>query len=206
LRKPVAKQIYLATGLCMLVGYARVSKSETQDTTAQVDALRVAGCERIFQEAASGGRWDRPELLRMVEHLRAGDVVVVWKLDRLSRSLKDLLNILDRVERAGATFRSLTEAVDTSGPSGRMMMQMLGSFAEFERAIVKERTNEGLKAARARGNAGGRKPKLSPTQQREITEMLAAGRSAADLARLFRVHRATISRMMSKAAVAEGNP
>jgi DNA invertase Pin-like site-specific DNA recombinase len=190
----------------MLVGYARVFKSETQDTAAQVDALKIAGCERIFQEAASGGRWERPQLNQMIDHLRANDVVIVWKLDRLSRSLKDLLNILDRVERAGATFRSLTEAVDTSGPAGRMMMQMLGSFAEFERAMVKERTNEGLKAARARGNAGGRKPKLSPTQQREITEMLAAGRSAADLARLFRVHRATISRMITKASVTESNP
>ena len=185
----------------MLIGYARVSKSEAQDTTAQVDALKAGGCERIFQEAASGGRWDRPELHRMIDQLRNGDVVVVWKLDRLSRSLKDLLHILEKIEVAGARFRSVTEAIDTSGPAGRMMMQMLGSFAEFERAMVRERTNEGLKAARARGNAGGRKPKLSPDQKREITEMLAAGRSAADLARLFKVHRATIGRMAAKAVV-----
>ena len=185
----------------MLIGYARVSKSEAQDTTAQVDALKASGCERIFQEAASGGRWDRPELHRMIDQLRDGDVVVVWKLDRLSRSLKDLLHILEKIEVAGARFRSVTEAIDTSGPAGRMMMQMLGSFAEFERAMVRERTNEGLKAARARGNAGGRKPKLSPDQKREITEMLAAGRSAADLARLFKVHRATIGRMAAKAVV-----
>ncbi|MCE2892645.1 MAG: recombinase family protein [Aquidulcibacter sp.] len=183
----------------MLVGYARVSKTETQDTTAQVDALKASGCERIFHEAASGGRWDRPELTAMIDHLRSGDVVVVWKLDRLSRCLKDLLGILEKIEKAGAGFRSLTEAIDTSGAAGRMMMQMLGSFAEFERAMVKERTNEGLKAARVRGNAGGRKRKLSPTQQREIMEMLAAGRSAADLARLFRVHRSTISRMIAQA-------
>ncbi len=182
----------------MLIGYARVSKSEGQDTTAQVDALRAAGCDRIFKEAGSGGRWDRPELKRMIDQLRDGDVVVVWKLDRLTRSLKDLLHILEKIEKEGARFRSITESVDTSGPAGRMMMQMLGSFAEFERALVRERTNEGLKAARVRGNAGGRRPKLSPTQKAEIIEMLAAGRSAADLARLFRVHRATISRMSTK--------
>ena len=110
----------------MLLGYARVSKAEGQDTAAQVTALTGAGCQRVFQEAASGGRWDRPELHRLLDQLRPGDVVVVWKLDRLSRSLKDLLQILERIERAGAAFRSLTEAVDTGGPAGRMMMQMLG--------------------------------------------------------------------------------
>src|ERR687883_980675 len=170
-------------------GDARVSKSDDQDPAAQVRALEAAGCRKVLQEAASGGRWDRPELHRLLDQLRAGDVVVVWKLDRLSRSLKDLLHILEKTEAAGANFRSLTEAIDTSGPAGRMMMQMLGSFAEFERAMVRERTRAGLKAARDRGRKGGRRPKLTSEQKGEIVEMLAAGRPAVDLARLFLVHR-----------------
>src|SRR4051795_13719403 len=120
----------------MLLGYARVSKSDdSQDTAGQVSALKSAGCKRVFEDKASGGRWDRPELHRLLDQLRTGDTLVVWKLDRLSRSVKDLLHILERVEARGARCRSLTEAVDTSGPAGRMLMQMLGSFAEFERAM-----------------------------------------------------------------------
>jgi len=129
----------------------------------------------------------------------SGDVLTVWKLDRLSRSLKDLLLILDRVDKAGAGFRSLTENIDSTTASGRMMMQMLGAFAEFERAMVRERTQAGLRSARAQGRHGGRQPKLSPQQQTEVLSMLTAGRSAADVARLFRVHRATISRIASSA-------
>ncbi len=108
----------------------------------------LLSCARVYEDTASGGRWDRPELHRLLDHLRDGDMLVVWKLDRLSRSLKDLLHILDRVDAQEASFRSLTEAIDTSGPAGRMMMQMLGCFAEFERAMLQERTRAGLKAAR----------------------------------------------------------
>ena len=190
----------------MLLGYARVSKSDdSQDTAAQVSALKSVGCKRVFEDKASGGRWDRPELHRLLDQLRAGDTLVVWKLDRLSRSLKDLLHILERVEAVGARFRSLTEAIDTSGPAGRMLMQMLGSFAEFERAMVRERTRAGLKAAAARGRKGGRQPKLTPEQKTEILDGLGSGRtSAADLARLFRVHRTTISRLAAQVRVAPG--
>ena len=190
----------------MLLGYARVSKSDdSQDTAAQVSALKSAGCKRVFEDKASGGRWDRPELHRLLDQLRAGDTLVVWKLDRLSRSLKDLLHILEKVEAVGARFRSLTEAIDTSGPAGRMLMQMLGSFAEFERAMVRERTRAGLKAAAARGRKGGRQPKLTPEQKAEILDGLGSGRkSAADLARLFRVHRATISRLAAQKRVTSG--
>src|SRR3954468_10351090 len=139
----------------MLLGYARVSKSDdSQDTAAQVSALKSAGCKRVFEDKASGGRWDRPELHRLLDQLRDGDTLVVWKLDRLSRSLKDLLHILERVEAVGARFRSLTEAIDTAGPAGRMLMQMLGSFAEFERAMVRERTRAGLKGSRGAGPEG----------------------------------------------------
>jgi DNA invertase Pin-like site-specific DNA recombinase len=183
----------------MLLGYARVSKADDQDTAAQVSAMKAAGCARVYEEKASGGRWDRPQLHRMLDHLRDGDVVVVWKLDRLSRSLKDLLHILEKIDAAGANFRSLTETIDTSGPAGRMMMQMLGSFAEFERAMVRERTRAGLKTARERGRKGGRRPKLMGQQRTEILAMLAAGRAAAEIARIFRVHRATISRIAAEA-------
>src|SRR3954465_1223121 len=191
----------------MPLGYARVSKSDdTQDTAAQVSALKSAGCNRVFEDKASGGRWDRPELHRLLDQLRTGDTLIVWKLDRLSRSLKDLLHILERVEARGARFRSLTEAIDTAGPAGRMRMQMLGSFAEFERAMVRERTRAGLKAAAARGRKGGRQPKLTPEQKAEILDGLGSGRkSAADLARLFRVHRTTISRLAAQARVTPGD-
>ena len=174
MQNPVANVSSLATGKydtdpCSSA--TQVSKSDDiQDTAAQVSALKSAGCKRVFEDKASGGRWDRPELHRLLDQLRAGDTLVVWKLDRLSRSLKDLLHILEKVEAVGARFRSLTEAIDTSGPAGRMLMQMLGSFAEFERAMVRERTRAGLKAAAARGRKGGRQPKLTPEQKAEILD------------------------------------
>ena len=123
----------------MLIGYARVSTND-QETAAQVAALKAAGCERIYREKASGGRWDRPELHRLLDQLREDDVLVVWKLDRLSRSLRDVLTIMERLTEGKAGFRSLTEAIDTTTPAGRMMMQMVGAFAEFERAMLRERT------------------------------------------------------------------
>src|SRR5512144_117509 len=123
----------------------------------QLTALKRAGCARLFEEAASGGRWDRPVLQELMRQLRLGDVVVVWKLDRLSRSLKDLLHLMERIEAAGAGFRSLTEAIDTTTPAGRMMMQMVGAFAEFERAMIRERTSAGLAQARTEGRIGGRR-------------------------------------------------
>ena len=150
----------------MLIGYARVS-TQDQDATAQIAALKTAGCERVFQDKASGGRWDRPELHRLLGQLRKGDVLVVWKLDRLSRALKDVLALMEKVAQAGAGFRSLTEAIDTTSPGGRMMMQIVGTFAEFERAMLRERTRNGLDAARQQGRIGGRRPKLKTHQQQE---------------------------------------
>jgi DNA invertase Pin-like site-specific DNA recombinase len=118
------------------LGYARVSKGDEQNNLLQAKALRAAGCRRVFEEVASGGRWDRPELHRMLDHLRAGDTVVVWKLDRLSRSLKDVLHIMERIAQAGAGFQSITENIDTTTPAGRMMMQMIGSFADDAESVV----------------------------------------------------------------------
>ena len=182
----------------MLIGYARVSSNE-QDTAAQVAALKSSGCELIFREKASGGRWDRPELQKLLGQVRKGDVLVVWKLDRLSRSLRDLLTIMERLQESKAGFRSLTEAVDTTTPAGRMMMQMVGSFAEFERAMLKERTKAGLDLARKEGRVGGRPPKLKPQQQKEIVRIVTNGKkTAADAARLFGVHPATVSRLLRR--------
>ena len=176
----------------MLIGYARVS-TDDQDTAAQVAALKAGGCERIYREKASGGRWDRPDQHRLLDQMRKGDVLVVWKLDRLSRSLRDVLTIMERLRDSGAGFRSLTEAIDTTTAAGRMMMQMVGVFAEFERAMLKERTKAGLDAAREEGRIGGRRPKLSERQQAEVRKMVAKGdKTAADAARLFKVHPAPL--------------
>jgi DNA invertase Pin-like site-specific DNA recombinase len=183
----------------LLLGYARVSKADDQDNAAQVKALRLAGCKRVFEEKASGGRWDRPQLHNALEQLREGDVLVVWKLDRLSRSLKDLLQIMEKISDAGAGFRSITEAVDTTTSAGRMLMQMLGSFAEFERSMVRERTRAGLAAARDRGARLGRPAKLSAHQQQEVIKAVRDGsKTAADAARLFGLHRSNITRLLER--------
>jgi len=183
----------------VLLGYARVSKGDEQSNAVQAKALRAAGCRRIFEEAASGGRWDRPELHRMLDQLRAGDVVVVWKLDRLSRSLKDVLHIMERIGDAGAGFRSITEAINTTTPAGRMMMQMIGSFAEFERAMIRERTSAGIAAARAEGRVGGRRKKLDAAKRLEIAESVITGRkSGAEMARLYNISQQTVSRIVAQ--------
>jgi len=187
----------------MLIGYARVSKLDQQDNHAQVQELKRTGCKRIYQENASGGRWDRPELHKALEQLREDDVLVVWKIDRLSRSLKDMLIILEKITDAGAGFRSLTEHIDTTTPAGRMLLQMLGAFAEFERSMVRERTRLGLQAARERGRVGGRLPKLTVHQRAEAIKMVESGnKTGAEVARLFRVHRSSISRLISQSRIA----
>jgi DNA invertase Pin-like site-specific DNA recombinase len=184
--------------MIMRIGYARVSTHE-QDNSAQIAALQAAGCQRVFEEKASSGRWDRPELLRLLDQLRDGDMVVVWKLDRLSRSLKDLLGLLEKIQTAGAGFLSLTEAIDTTTAAGRMMMHIVGSFAEFERAMLRERTRNGLLAARNDGRIGGRRPKLTPRQQQEIVHLVRIGQTtAADAARLFNVHPSTVARLLAR--------
>ena len=183
----------------MLIGYARVSKGDDQSNALQAKALKAAGCQRVFEEAASGGRWDRPILHDMLRQLRDGDVVVVWKLDRLSRSLKDLLHLMERIKEADAGFRSLTESIDTTTPAGRMMMQMVGSFAEFERAMIRERTSAGLALARAEGRVGGRRRKLTERQRGEIAESVLSGRkSAAEMARLYSISQPTVSRIVAE--------
>ncbi|MDZ5645734.1 recombinase family protein [Nitrospirillum sp. BR 11828] len=183
----------------MLIGYARVSKGDDQGDALQLRALKEAGCGRIFTEAISSGRWDRPELHRLIDQLRPGDVVVVWKLDRLSRSLKDLLHLIDRITRADAGFRSLTEAIETTSPAGRMLMRMVTSFADFERAMIQERTSAGLATARAEGRVGGRRKKLDAAKRREIAESVLSGRkTGAEMARLHHVSQPTVSRIVAE--------
>jgi DNA invertase Pin-like site-specific DNA recombinase len=197
-KRAFAKGTKSASGGALL-GYARVSRGDEQNNLLQAKALRAAGCRRVFEEVASGGRWDRPELHRMLDHLREGDTVVVWKLDRLSRSLKDVLHIMERIAQAGAGFLSITENIDTTTPAGRMMMQMVGAFAEFERAMIRERTSAGLAAARAEGRVGGRRKKLDAAKRREIAESVITGRkSGAEMARLYNVSQPTVSRIVAQ--------
>ena len=181
----------------MKVGYARISRGDDQTIRMQRDALRDAGCEKVYEETASGGRWDRPMLHRMLENLEESDVVVVWKLDRLSRSLRDLLVLLERFNEAGAGFLSLTEAIDTTTAGGRMMMQMLGAVAEFERAMISERTKAGIESARKRGHQPGRPSAHNALQREEIKRRVGSGEwSQAEAARLFDVDRSTICRLL----------
>ncbi len=183
----------------MVFGYSRISKGDDQNARLQLKAFQTAKVEKIFEETASGERWDRPSLHRLLDQLREGDVVVVWKLDRLSRSLKDLLVIMEHIDQAGAGFKSLTESIDTTTPAGRMMMQMVGAFAEFEREMIRERTKAGLDAARKEGRIGGRRPKLRQDQRKDVADNVLSGRkSGADMARLYNVSEATLARIVAQ--------
>jgi len=178
----------------MIIGYARVSTAD-QHLDGQIADLSGAGAERIWAEKVSGGGRSRPELDRLLDHLRAGDVVVVTKYDRLSRSLQDLLSIVDLIRARGAGFRSLAEDIDTTTPAGRLVFHVFASIAQFERERIAERTREGLAAARKRGRIGGRPPALSQERRTAVQRMRdEEGRSVAELARLFNVSPNTIRR------------
>jgi len=190
----------------MLIGYARVS-TEDQKTHAQTDALRAAGCDVIHEEKKSGGSMSRPILIAMLKSLRPGDEVIVYKLDRIARSLKDLLSIQERITDAGAHFRSLTEIMDTSSPPGRMIFQLLGAFAEFERELIRERTRVGLHAAMARGAKPGAPRGMNPAQESESLKMWITGKvTKSELARKFGVHISSIKRMIRRAGLGQQRP
>ena len=146
----------------MLVGYARVS-TQDQNPDLQLDALKKAGCEKVYIEKASGAQRDRPELKAAIDYMRAGDTLVVWKLDRLARSIKQLIETIDGLEQRDIGFKSLTETIDTTTSGGRLIFHIFAGLAEFERSIIRERTKAGLASARARGRLGGRPKKLSET-------------------------------------------
>lgn len=178
------------------IGYARVSE-EDQTTALQRDALEQARCAVIFEESASGGKRDRPVLRDLLDTLQEGDVLVVWKLDRLSRSLRDLLGFLEEIESKGARFQSLTEAIDTTTSAGRMVAHLIGVFAEFERSIIRERTRAGMKAAQKKGVHTGRPPRLSDAEIREIRAKVEREEwTIQHAAQRFGVHRSTIARAM----------
>lgn len=145
----------------MLVGYARVS-TQDQDPALQLDALKAAGCEKLFTEKASGAQRERPQLQAAIDYMREGDTLVIWKLDRLARSLKQLIETVESLAARGIGLRSLTEAIDTTTSGGKLIFHIFGALAEFERGVIRERTRAGLDAARARGRTGGRPPALSP--------------------------------------------
>lgn len=156
----------------MLVGYARVSTLD-QNADLQIDALRAAGCEKLFVEKASGAKPDRPELMAAINYVREGDTLVVWKLDRLARSLKQLIETVELLESRTIGMRSLTEAIDTTTSGGRLIFHIFGALAEFERSIIRERTRAGLDAARARGRKGGRPKAMSEADVKVAKAMLA---------------------------------
>ncbi|WP_395831872.1 recombinase family protein [Elstera sp.] len=154
----------------MLFGYARVS-TDDQNLHLQHDALRVAGCERVFEDRKSGAKAERPALTAVLDIMRAGDTLVVWRLDRLGRSLKDLIRLVETLEARKIGLRSLQEAIDTSSSGGRLVFHLFGALAEFERNLIRERTNAGLEAARARGRVGGRRKQLDPDKRRLAVQL-----------------------------------
>lgn len=177
------------------LGYARVS-TQDQHLSGQLEALRAAGAEKIYREKVSGVRANRPQLAKLMIKLQADDVVVVTKLDRLGRSTRELLELIDRIGKAGASFRSLGDPLwDTGSAQGRLLSTLLAAIAEFERELIRERTGEGRKRAKAAGVKFGRKPKLSPFQRAEAIKRRAAGERLVDIAKSYAVDISMISRL-----------
>jgi DNA invertase Pin-like site-specific DNA recombinase len=178
-----------------IIGYARVSTLD-QDLTGQVEKLREAGAARLYSEKISGVRADRPQLAKLMSDLRADDVVVVTKIDRLGRSTRELLDLIDRIGKTGAGFRSLGDPLfDTTTATGRLLSTMLAAIAEFERELIRERTGDGRKRAMVAGVKFGRKPKLTPFQRGEATRRRANGETLAVIAASYAVDISTISRL-----------
>lgn len=185
-----------------LIGYARVS-TDDQDAQLQRDALTAAGCSRIFEDKASGKNTDRPELAAVLDYLRPGDTLVVWKLDRFARSLIDLVTTVDILREQGIGFKVLTGAlanIDTGTPDGRLMLQVIGAMAEFERSLIKERTQAGLKAARVQGRIGGRPTVVNEDVLAVARARKAKGESVSAIAKALGVSRATLYRHLTESA------
>jgi DNA invertase Pin-like site-specific DNA recombinase len=168
------------------VGYARVSTAD-QDLALQLDALAAAGCVKVFEDRASGARADRPGLRTALDYAREGDVLVTWKLDRLGRSLPHLIETVAALERRGVGFRSLTEAIDTTTPGGRLVFHLFAALGQFERDLIRERTRAGLAAAAARGRTGGRRPVITEEKLRRAQALIAKGLGVRDAAVRLRV-------------------
>ena len=183
----------------MLIGYARVS-TDDQHLDLQRDALRNAGCERVFEDTASGAKAERVGLAALLAASRAGDTVVIWRLDRLGRSLKDLIALVEQLDAAGVGLRSVQENIDTASIGGRLVFHLFGALAEFERNLIRERTQAGLMAARARGHNGGRKKRLDPAK-REVALKLYHERkhTVVEICRMMGVGRSTLYNYLTEA-------
>lgn len=176
----------------MLIGYARVSTLD-QNPELQQDALLEAGCEKVFTDKITGTAARRPELDKLKEQLREGDTLVVWRLDRLGRSLKDLIEWVAYLEQIGVAFRSLQEAVDTTTSTGKLVFHMFAALAEFERNLIRERTQAGLAAARARGRKGGRAKALSAKQRKRVVELYTSKEvSVKEICAMFSISKPTL--------------
>jgi DNA invertase Pin-like site-specific DNA recombinase len=180
----------------MAFGYARVSTA-SQDEALQLDALEQAGCDRVFTDQASGATSNRPALDELLGMVRRGDTLVIWRLDRLGRSLRHLLEVVGDLEQRGVALRSLTESIDTSSPAGRLVFHTFGALAEFERDLIRERTKAGLAAARARGRVGGRPTVWTPEKREQARRMLEAGKDVSTIAKVLGVSRASVYRSRS---------
>src|SRR6266446_6811414 len=180
----------------MKIGYCLVS-TDDQNPALQLTALKRAGCRRIFTDKATGAHVKRPELAKCLKALKAGDVLIVWKLDRQGRSLHDLIGLLDDLKTRGVAFRSVTESIDTATPTGHAMWQMVGILAELERSLIQERTKAGRAAAQARGVKMGRKPLLSAQQVAHARKLREQGENPNDVARSLKVSRRTLYRALS---------
>jgi DNA invertase Pin-like site-specific DNA recombinase len=179
----------------MNIGYARVSTRD-QNLDLQLKALKKAACQKIFREKVSGVTRHRPELQRLLDQVRSGDTIIVWKLDRLARSTRDLLNTMETLNEAGAKFQSISEPwANTTTHAGKMIMTVFAGIAEFERDLIRERTGAGRDAARERGVRFGRPRKLNSDQVKLASQLLAEGKAVRDIARTFNVHEATIYRL-----------
>ena len=197
MRKADAKKV---SGMLDIVGYCRVS-TDGQSLDDQIAALKAAGATKLFAEKQSGARTDRPQLRKAINALGKGDVLIVTRLDRLPRSTRDLLNVLHEVGESGAAFRSLADAwADTTTPHGRLMVTVLGGLAEFERSLIKARTDVGVKRARQAGIRFGRPPKLTRHQQEQALNLLDQGEPQSAVARLLNCDQSTISRLAARAA------
>lgn len=205
-QKPVSPSV-ATTGACptflrqsslvsAVFGYLRVSGTD-QVLDLQRDALAKAGCDRVWEEVASGAKNDRPELLDLLEHLRDGDTLIVWRLDRLGRSLPHLIETVEGLRSRGVAFKSLTETIDTSSPSGMLIFQIFGALAQFERALIQERTVAGLAAARARGRIGGQPKRIDAAKARQIHRMIEDGTPKSEIAAVLGIGRATLYRHLA---------
>ncbi|MET3960005.1 DNA invertase Pin-like site-specific DNA recombinase [Rhodococcus sp. OAS809] len=205
-QKPVSPSV-APTGACLtflrqsslvsaVYGYLRVSGTD-QVLDLQRDALAKAGCDRVWEEVASGAKNDRPELIDLLDHLRPGDTLIVWRLDRLGRSLTHLIETVEDLQSRGVSFKSLTETIDTSSPGGMLVFQIFGALAQFERALIQERTVAGLAAARARGRIGGQPKRIDAAKARQIQRMIEDGTPKSEIAAVLGIGRATLYRHLA---------